>query len=405
MPAAGIVAEAMVALVLADAALEKFGGDSVDETARNAAAYLDEPHGPVSRRALVLVGPPGSGSRPWRGWWPNGSAARAGTPTTTSSGAAGTSIADIFVDAGRGAFRALERGRGRGRAGGARRRARARRRRGPRRRDPRDCSRATPVVFLDVGIATRRNGSGCNRDRPLLLGNPRAQWIRLMAARRPLYEQVATVTVDTDGRTPEEVADEVRVARRCRRHDRDAGSRRHGRGASRRTTCGRRGVLDELARRSSGPACRQVAARASARSADPRRVERALLGGRARLVLADRARRRGSQGPSGSPADLGRCSGRPPSPAPTPSSALGGGAVTDLAGFVAATWLRGVRVVHVPTTLLGMVDAAVGGKTAINTAEGKNLVGAFHPPAGVLCDLATLPRCRARSSPAAWPRW
>lgn len=74
---------------------------------------------------------------------------------------------------------------------------------------------------------------------------------------------------------------------------------------------------------------------------------------------------------------------------------LGGGATTDLGGFVAATWLRGVRVVHVPTTLLAMVDAAVGGKTGIDTAEGKNLVGAFHPPAGVLCDLsllATLPR-------------
>ena len=73
---------------------------------------------------------------------------------------------------------------------------------------------------------------------------------------------------------------------------------------------------------------------------------------------------------------------------------VGGGTVTDLAGFVAASWLRGVRVVQVPTTLLGMVDAAVGGKTGINTAEGKNLVGAFHPPAGVLCDvdvLVTLP--------------
>ncbi|MEO6999939.1 MAG: 3-dehydroquinate synthase [Terracoccus sp.] len=73
---------------------------------------------------------------------------------------------------------------------------------------------------------------------------------------------------------------------------------------------------------------------------------------------------------------------------------LGGGSVTDLAGFVAASWLRGVPVVQVPTTLLGMVDAAVGGKTGINTAEGKNLVGAFHPPASVLCDvdvLATLP--------------
>lgn len=69
---------------------------------------------------------------------------------------------------------------------------------------------------------------------------------------------------------------------------------------------------------------------------------------------------------------------------------FGGGAVTDLAGFVAATWLRGVRVVHVPTTLLAMVDAAVGGKTGINTDSGKNLVGAFHEPAAVLVDLASL---------------
>ncbi|THA27348.1 3-dehydroquinate synthase [Streptomyces sp. RKND-216] len=69
---------------------------------------------------------------------------------------------------------------------------------------------------------------------------------------------------------------------------------------------------------------------------------------------------------------------------------VGGGATTDLAGFVAASWLRGVRWIAVPTTVLGMVDAAVGGKTGINTAEGKNLVGAFHPPAGVLCDLAAL---------------
>lgn len=69
---------------------------------------------------------------------------------------------------------------------------------------------------------------------------------------------------------------------------------------------------------------------------------------------------------------------------------LGGGATTDLAGLAAATWLRGVPVVQVPTTLLAMVDAAVGGKTGIDTAAGKNLVGAFHPPAGVVCDLATL---------------
>jgi 3-dehydroquinate synthase len=69
---------------------------------------------------------------------------------------------------------------------------------------------------------------------------------------------------------------------------------------------------------------------------------------------------------------------------------LGGGAATDVAGFVAATWLRGVPIVHVPTTLLGMVDAAVGGKTGINTDAGKNLVGAFHQPRAVLVDLDTL---------------
>jgi 3-dehydroquinate synthase len=74
---------------------------------------------------------------------------------------------------------------------------------------------------------------------------------------------------------------------------------------------------------------------------------------------------------------------------------LGGGAATDVAGFAAATWLRGVSIAHVPTTLLGMVDAAIGGKTGINTDAGKNLVGAFHQPLAVLVDLAmlkTLPR-------------
>lgn len=66
---------------------------------------------------------------------------------------------------------------------------------------------------------------------------------------------------------------------------------------------------------------------------------------------------------------------------------LGGGATSDLAGFVAATWLRGVRIIHVPTTLLAMVDAAVGGKTGINTGEGKNLVGAIYSPVAVICDM------------------
>jgi 3-dehydroquinate synthase len=69
---------------------------------------------------------------------------------------------------------------------------------------------------------------------------------------------------------------------------------------------------------------------------------------------------------------------------------LGGGSVTDVAGFAAATWMRGVKVIQVPTTLLGMVDAAVGGKTGINTDAGKNMVGAFYEPTAVIADIATL---------------
>ncbi len=80
--------------------------------------------------------------------------------------------------------------------------------------------------------------------------------------------------------------------------------------------------------------------------------------------------------------------------------AVGGGVVTDVAGFAAAVYHRGVAVVHVPTTLLGQIDAAVGGKTGVNLAEGKNLVGAFWQPAAVLCDtdvLDTLPERELRA--------
>jgi 3-dehydroquinate synthase len=69
---------------------------------------------------------------------------------------------------------------------------------------------------------------------------------------------------------------------------------------------------------------------------------------------------------------------------------LGGGSTTDLAGWVAAAWLRGIRIIQLPTSLAGMLDAAIGGKTGVNSDHGKNLVGAFHPPAGVLCDLDML---------------
>ncbi len=79
--------------------------------------------------------------------------------------------------------------------------------------------------------------------------------------------------------------------------------------------------------------------------------------------------------------------------------AVGGGLITDVAGFAAAVWHRGTRVLHVPTTLVGMVDAAIGGKTAVNLPEGKNLVGAFWQPVAVVADLdalATLPEREIR---------
>jgi 3-dehydroquinate synthase len=82
--------------------------------------------------------------------------------------------------------------------------------------------------------------------------------------------------------------------------------------------------------------------------------------------------------------------------------ALGGGVVGDLAGFVAATLFRGIRVIQVPTTILAMADAAIGGKTAVDTAAGKNLIGAFHQPGLVFCGLDTLTTLPARERRAAF---
>ena len=85
--------------------------------------------------------------------------------------------------------------------------------------------------------------------------------------------------------------------------------------------------------------------------------------------------------------------------------AVGGGVVTDVAGFAAAVYHRGVGVVHVPTTLLGMVDAAIGGKTGVNLPEGKNLVGAFWQPRRCCATPTPWPRCPSGSAAAASARW
>lgn len=157
---------------------------------------------------VVLVGPPGAGKS---------TAARlVATRLETSARdtdedverLAGAAVADIFVEQGEEAFRRLETSAVRAAlrehhgvlalGGGSVLDAGTRAALGAHR-----------VVFLDVQITDAAKRIGFNRDRPLLLGNPRAQWIRLMADRRPLYEQVADVTVDTDGKSPDEVADEI----------------------------------------------------------------------------------------------------------------------------------------------------------------------------------------------------
>jgi 3-dehydroquinate synthase len=81
---------------------------------------------------------------------------------------------------------------------------------------------------------------------------------------------------------------------------------------------------------------------------------------------------------------------------------LGGGVTTDLVGYAAATWLRGVRLIHIPTTLASMVDASIGGKTAVNLKQGKNLIGAFHQPKLIIMDTKSLSTLKQREMNSGW---
>ena len=157
---------------------------------------------------VVIVGPPGSGKTTAA----RAVAARIGLASRDTDedveARTGSPIGDLFVEHGEDHFRALEREAvaialaehdGVLAVGGG----------AVLDEGTRELLRGRTVVFLDVGIKDAASRIGLNRDRPLLLGIPRALWIRLMEARRPLYESVATVTVLTDGRTPDEVAEEI----------------------------------------------------------------------------------------------------------------------------------------------------------------------------------------------------
>ncbi|MBT2898757.1 3-dehydroquinate synthase [Streptomyces sp. McG3] len=260
-----------------------------------------------------------------------------------------------------------------------------------------------PVAYLsmDVDEAVRRVGLGAAR--PLLAVNPRRQWRELMEARRPLYEEVARTVVATDEHTPEEVAQAIIDALELPEGQAAPGVESTGmtqQGPTRIQVAGSAGsdpyevlvghqLLGELPQLI-GDRARRVAVlhpEALAETGEAVRQDLAEQGYEAIAVQLPNAEEAKTVEVA---AYCWKALGQTGFTRTDVIVGIGGGATTDVAGFVAASWLRGVRWIAIPTTVLGMVDAAVGGKTGINTAEGKNLVGAFHPPAGVLCDLAAL---------------
>ncbi|MEU0161773.1 3-dehydroquinate synthase [Streptomyces sp. NPDC006261] len=260
-----------------------------------------------------------------------------------------------------------------------------------------------PVVYLsmDVDEAVRRVGLGAAR--PLLAVNPRRQWRELMDARRHLYEEVARTVVATDENTPEEVAQAIIDALELPEGAAALGVENTGmtqQSPTRIQVAGSAGsdpyevlvghqLLGELPQLI-GDRARRVAVlhpEALAETGEAVRQDLAQQGYEAIAIQLPNAEEAKTVEVA---AYCWKALGQTGFTRTDVIIGIGGGATTDVAGFVAASWLRGVRWIAIPTTVLGMVDAAVGGKTGINTAEGKNLVGAFHPPAGVLCDLAAL---------------
>jgi shikimate kinase/3-dehydroquinate synthase len=271
---------------------------------------------------------------------------------------------------------------------------------------------ACTVVWLDGSDGELLAHLGAAGGRPLLAADPPSRLAALRAARQPLYAEIAQLRVDVGGGDVEDVADRV--------EDAVAGARlppdRPTPAPSVPGASG--GVRVDLGERSYpvliGAGC--IADLAGLLPPGSRRVavvtDRAVLGTGRRVLAGVRgtgrhgrivALRGGERLKTWAGAgrlvtelarlrlERGDC-----------VVAVGGGTVGDVAGFAAATYLRGIAVVHVPTTLMAMVDSAVGGKTGVNLARGKNLAGAFWQPRGVVCDLDVLRTLGARAYRAAF---
>lgn len=243
------------------------------------------------------------------------------------------------------------------------------------------------VVHLDVDYQDAMRRIGHDPGRPLLhLSDPKA----LFEERRPVYGRLATHTITTTGLSPQEVAERVLaetsaqpIASSERNVIVDLGDRSYpvviGADLSSDAT--------ELFDLSGGGAAFVVTHPHLAAAAKPLIDSLASTGMSVHLATVDEGETSKSLGVAerlfGEMAGLGMNRS-------DLVVGFGGGVVCDLAGFVASTYHRGMRVLHVPTTLLAQVDAAIGGKTGVNLSAGKNLVGSIHQPIGVLCDVAFL---------------
>ena len=239
------------------------------------------------------------------------------------------------------------------------------------------------VVYLDADPAEAMERANRGGGRPMLNGDADARWKKLYKERDPVFRKVANVRVRTRGQTPQMAARKVMDMIRERIvHVTGSGIEpydvRIGEGAMNHLP----DVLGEGVVRVA-----LIHTQPVQRHSDHARTLLRQAGYTVSDIVVPDAeagktvdvangvwRRLGDEGFTRSDAIVG----------------LGGGAATDLAGFIAATWMRGIRYVNCPTSLLAMVDASTGGKTGINTEAGKNLVGSFYTPAGVLADMRTL---------------
>lgn len=273
------------------------------------------------------------------------------------------------------------------------------------------------VVFLDVSLSQAAARVGKDANRPLLadVDSPRGKLAQLEAERRDSYLEAATLIVPANGTLSEVSSAVIRGLGRTeqlpvRRYHLEtlATLRAQVKAASRVIPVTSGAGYQVIVGQGAGAALPQML---QERTRKIFLIYPPPLAGAAR-ALATSLTQSGQvvklfEHPDGEGAkniriveDAWRCLGENHFSREDAVVALGGGATTDMAGFVAATWLRGIELFNLPTSLLAMVDAAIGGKTGINTSLGKNLVGSFYPPSAVICGLdylSTLPPRQLRA--------